>query len=110
MAIMAGRLRHRITLQSRSIARTASGAETVTWSDEKTVWAAIEPQRGREYMDGLQVHDEQITAITIRYYNGVVPEWRVYWDKETRTYDILEVRNWDERDREMLLICREVTG
>lgn len=108
MAVMAGRLRHRITLQSRSVTRSASGAEVVAWSDEKTVWASIEPQRGREYMDGLQVHDEQITAIGIRYYSGVVPEWRVSWN--SRTYDIIEVRNWDERNREMMLMCREVTG
>ena len=107
MAIMAGKLRHRVTLQSKSVTRSASGAEVVTWSDEATVWCAVEPQRGREYLDGLQIHDEQIAAMTIRYYSGVVPEWRATWN--SRTYDIVEVRNWDERNREMLLICREVT-
>lgn len=100
----AGRLRHRVTLQSKVEARDSYGATTITWDDEATVWAAIEPLSGREYFSQQQIQAEASVRIVVRYYSGLSTAWRV---KDGSTYyDIVDVLNHDERNRMMTLMCR----
>ena len=51
----AGRLRHRLVLQSKSEARDAYGGAIITWSTQDTVWGAIEPLSGNEYFAQDQI-------------------------------------------------------
>lgn len=103
----AGLLRHRLTIQQKSVTRTGSGAETVTWADYDTLWGSIEPLSGRELEMAKQIHDEITVRIWIRYRSGVIPEMRVSWS--SRTFDVLSVLNTAERDIKMQLMCREIT-
>lgn len=77
MAIMAGILRHRITIQTPTYGQDASGGVTMTWSDVKTVWAEITPLQGREYWEAQQVNAEIQGKIRMRYFNGLNPAMRV---------------------------------
>lgn len=66
-----------VTLQSKSVARDAMGGETITWTTQATVWAAIEPLSGRELFTAQQVRPELTTRIRMRYRSDVNSEWRV---------------------------------
>ena len=104
----AGRLRHRVTLQRKVVTRDAYGGEVITWTDVATVWAAVEPLRGRELEAAAQAGAELSARIVMRYRSDVVPEWRVAWDGHV--YDIEAVVDVDGRHRTLELRCREVLG
>ncbi len=103
----AGRLRHRVTIQSPVNAQDQYGAKTpYAWVDLDTVWASVEPLRGREYIDAEGEGAEVTTKIVIRYQDNVGPECRVIWD--TRVFDVISAINVEERDRQIELMCREL--
>lgn len=77
MGLSAGKLRHRVVLQSPQTARDADGGVAIQWQDEATVWAAIEPLSAREFIAGNAMASNVDTRITIRHYPGVQPDWRV---------------------------------
>ena len=106
MTVIAGRLNKRVTLQSASSARDGHGQPIGTWSDVATVWAAIEPIRGREYFAAQQVSAETTHRVTIRYRSGVSPQWRVAFG--SRTFRIESVINPLERNERIELMCVEM--
>lgn len=81
------------------------GAEVVTWAEFAAVWGNVRPLQGREYWSVQGEQGEGSVEIVIRYLAGVKVEDRVVC--EGRTYDI-EAVTWDERQREMVLMCREL--
>lgn len=103
----AGQLRHRVTLQSKSVTRDAMGGETITWNDTVTnVPAAIEPLQGRERFLAQQIQPELSVRIRIRYRADVQADWRVKYG--TRIFAIESPPiNPEFRDRELHLICSE---
>ena len=102
----AGRLRQRVTLQSKVAVQNDSGEEVITWTDVATVWASVEPLRGREFVEARRAGAEETTRIVMRYRDGVTPEMRVTWGDHD--YDILSVVHVDTRQREIQLMCREL--
>ena len=102
----AGRLRHRVTLQTQSEERNSLGEVENTWEDWATVWGGVEPLRGRELMTDERNEAELTTRVIIRYRSGVVPSMRVVWG--AHTYDIESVIDVDGRGRDLELMCREV--
>lgn len=106
----AGTLRHRVTLQTVTETRDADGGVSESWTDTATLWAAVEPLRGREYFSAKALQAEVTTRIRLRYRAGVVPKQRVTWldGSTTHTYDILEVIEPDTRRRELVLMCKEL--
>ena len=99
----AGRLRHRLVLQSKSEARDAYGATIITWSTEDTVWGAIEPLSGNEYFAQDQIQSEAKVRIVIRYHATISTEWRV--SHNGLYYDIQDVLNHDTRNRQITLMA-----
>jgi len=102
----AGKLRHRVALKSKSVTRDTYGGEIITWVTTATVWAAVEPLTGREWLDARQVAAEVTTRIRIRYRSGVVPEMQAVYG--AHIYNILAVIQPEENRRELQLMCREV--
>ena len=80
-------LRHRVVLQAKSVTRDAMGGEVITWVDQATVWAAIEPLNARELVAAQQVQPELSTRISIRHRSDVTAEWRVKYG--TRIFAIV---------------------
>ena len=101
----AGTLRHRIIIQSGTEARDAYGAVTVTWGTFATVWARVEPLSGKETYVAQTIKAETAHKITIRYLSGVLAKMRVLFG--TRTFDIKQIINWEERNKELALIATE---
>jgi SPP1 family predicted phage head-tail adaptor len=102
----AGRLRHRVTIKSKSVTRDTFGGETVSWTTTATVWAAVEPLTGREWLEGKQAAADVTTRIRMRYRSGISPEMQAVYG--AHTYDILAVIQPEENRREIQLMCREV--
>ena len=104
--MQAGRLRHRITIQTFTTTKDEFGQPVETWDTFDTVWASVEPLTGREYFQAQQTQAEISYRVRIRYLSGVEPTMRVIHG--SRTLEILAVLNAEERNREIQLMCREV--
>jgi len=102
----AGDLRNRVTIQSKAVVQNSFGEEDITWTELATVWAAVEPLRGREFLDGRMVTAEITTRIRIRQRDGISPEMRVVFG--AKIYDIIAVVHVEEREREIHLMCQEI--
>lgn len=63
----AGRLRHRVTLQSYTATRDPDTGDVIRdWEDVATVWAAIEPLSTREFIASAATQSKVTTRIIIR--------------------------------------------
>ena len=104
----AGRLRHRIQLQSSTRTQDAVGGATDSWATYKTVWGEVQPLRGQERILADQIQSEVTHKIRIRYDGdtSVLPEHRAV--ARSRTFAINAVMNVFERDRERELHCTEL--
>ena len=101
----AGEIRHRITLQEPVHIRDSFQENVTTYNDVVTVWAAIEWESGRRFLEAKQLNAEVQGVIRIRYRSGVLPEWRIKY--EDRYFEILSIANIQERDREIQLTVKE---
>lgn len=101
----AGALRHPITIQAATDSIGARGGVAATYSTFAATWAEILPVGGSEQFRSQQTFPEGTHTLRIRYRSGVTPKMRILFG--TRAFDILSVRNLEERDREMELICLE---
>jgi len=100
-----GKLRHRVNLQRRTTTQSATGQPTVAWTTYAARWASVRPLQGREFMLAKQVAADVTTEIKLRYLGGVTAEDRVLFG--SRIYDINTVINTDERNVELVLMCKE---
>lgn len=108
----AGELRHRITIQKPTTSRSTSGQENITWSTLITIWGAIWPLRGREYMDAQQIQSAVTHKIRIRR----LPSNKVDdFDEKcrlifgSRTFQIISIIRPDERNIYYEIMAREQT-
>jgi len=97
--MLAGRLRHRITLEAPS---ETAGDAVVTWTPQATVWAEMEGLTGIN-RGGLTAEAEH--RLRIRYRPTVNVRWRVgFGDRKLR---ILSVVDPTGRRRELVLMTQE---
>ncbi len=108
MPMNPGKFNKRITLQCPKSVRDDEGIVTEEWTDVATVWAAVEPLRGREYFAAAAVNQENTVRFRMRYRRGVTARMRLLYDN--RVFDIKSVIDVNERHQEMLLMCQEVNG
>lgn len=87
--IGAGKLRERITLQSKSATRNAIGEEVFTWVDVVTLWAEAIPIRGREFYAAAQMQQAVDIRFRIRKRAGLDGSMRLIWN--TEPYDIIAI-------------------
>lgn len=104
--MQAGKLRQRVTLQQVTRVPNQYGEMVETWADVATLYAAVEPLRGREFFDAEQVQADISHRVRIRYYPGVDSMMRFRFG--TRYLYVNTAINVDERRREMHCMCREM--
>jgi len=104
-AINAGALRHRVSLQQSTLTADGGGGATLAWTTVATVWAAIQPLKGRERQRAEQIESPLTHRVTIRHRDGVTAAMRVLFG--ARVFNIRAVINPDERDRRLDLLCEE---
>ena len=101
-----GKLNRRITIQKLSVAKNEYGEDIESWINFRTLWAHVEPLRGREYWQAKQVVGEVTGRITIRYLDGLDEKMQVMYGG--KTYNILAVINPGEKNRELQLLVKEL--
>lgn len=102
----AGRLRHRVTIETPGGSASAFGEVAQSWSTVATVWAAVEPTSSRERVENEQTKAFTTHRIHMRYRSDVTTAERVVFN--SRTLNITSVVNPDERDATLELLCTEV--
>lgn len=103
--MIGGRLRHRVIIEQPDDSRSASGAIVKGWVEFASRWASIQPIRARETFQSKEFISEVTHQVKVRYLEGLTNKMRLVFG--TRTFDILEVLNVDERNRELVLSCKE---
>ena len=106
MSLPAGRLRNRVTIKSKTATQNSYGEEVIVWVTLATVWAAVEPMRGQEYLESRRLQAEVDYRVRLRYRSGLAPTMRVYYDN--RTLEVVSVLNVNENHRETHLMCKEL--
>lgn len=101
----AGKLRHRVTLQTPvQVQDSMTGGLETEWDDVATVWAEIAPLSAREFV-AAQTEISKITArITIRYRDDVTAEMRIYHSAKDKFYNIEGVLSDKESGLEYLTL------
>ena len=99
------RLNKRVTIQRIEKVPDSYGQPVETWVDVATVWAAIEPLRGREYFAAMSEHAEVTTRIRIRYRSDVDRTMRVVHG--STEFEILHIIHPDFARQELQLMCKE---
>ena len=104
--MQSGSLRHRVTIQALVNTPDAAGGNIETWVNVATVWAKVEPIRGREFWAAQQANTSLDTVVTIRYLESITPLNRVKFGQ--RIFKIHTAINPLEGRRELQLMCEEV--
>lgn len=71
----------------------------------RTVWASVEPTRGREYQEAQRIRSELTYKITMRYFKGITSNMIIKY--KDRYFQIISVINVRERCEMLELICTE---
>jgi SPP1 family predicted phage head-tail adaptor len=104
--MQAGKLRHQITLEQNTGVEDTAGQVVDNWTPFATnLWASIRPLTGEEVLQAQQVQAEVTHEVKLRYLAGVTPQLRVLFG--ARVFNILSVVNTDERNYELVLLCKE---
>jgi SPP1 family predicted phage head-tail adaptor len=111
VTLSASDLPHRVRIQTpSSYASDGGGGQRVTWADLATVWAAITPGAGREFMAAQQLQPDLTHSVTIRYRIGVTPKQRLLCKTggRTRSFTVHSVVDVDEAHEQLMLLCSEI--
>lgn len=101
----AGKLRHRITIQSNVPSRGGMGGVEDSWTDLYSAWADIRPKSGREFWASDGIFADVTHGIEIRYRENITPEHRIKFG--TRIFSISSVLNFDERNEKLIILAKE---
>ena len=101
-----GRLRHRIILKSPVQTPDGKGGVTESWETFATVWASIEPLKGREFYEAQAINSEITGKMVMRYLAGMKSHIKAVLG--SREFDILAVINVEEKNREQNLMYKEL--
>ena len=104
--MQAGKLRHRIELQTSTDSQNATGENIQSWAKTADLWASIEDLSGRELLLAQQVEAEVTTRVVIRYRAGVTAKQRIV--SGSRTLEIESVIDSEGRERRLELLCKEL--
>lgn len=100
-----GKMRHRITFQRRATEKDRAGGYKDDWVDVTTTWAQISPISGKEYFS--QVRETTVShRIYCRFRPGIDPRLQIKFGN--RTFRILSVINWEERNEGLTIMCEEL--
>jgi SPP1 family predicted phage head-tail adaptor len=104
--MQAGKLRHRVILQTPTITANSYGEPIETFVNTATIWASVEPLSGRDYFKSMKDNAEITHKVTIRYRSDIKPTLRFLFG--TRVFDILYFTLPDNRNISVECWCREV--
>ena len=101
----AGKLRHRLIIESPQRASDGAGGAVVTWTQVASIWAHVTPVSARELRSAGQRAEKLTHRITLRYRSGINATMRLVG--EGRVFNIDAIINEDERDHWLVCFCVE---
>lgn len=102
----AGKYTKRLTLKRPVKTESGFGDAVTSWTDVGTVWASIEPLKGREALLAQQLQAPQDCRICIRYHPALATldaTWRTEYNSVI--YNISSVANVGLANVEFELMC-----
>ena len=109
----AGRLRHRLYLQTQSLTQDSYGGGVPVWTTVATVWGAVETLYGTEAFTADKVQGSVQVRVIIRYgseWSSISQAWRVKDANSGKCYDIQAVIDAEHRYgpvRTIELLCNQ---
>lgn len=109
--MQAGQLRERIAIEAMTVVADGMGGETPTWATVATVWGRVRVQMGQEQFASAagQVQGVISHKVNLRARSGGVTltnRHRLLWDG--RRLEIITIGDPEGRQREQVVMCREV--
>ena len=107
--MIAGTLRHRVTIQRATQSQNSTGEPIETWATYVTRYAAVLPLVGREYFTAQQLQAETTHKILLRgdsSTTAITPKDQILFG--TRILRIESVINKNENGAEITLMCKEI--
>lgn len=94
-------LNQKVTIQQKSVTRAANGEEIVSWVTFATLWARVEPIRGREFFAAAQMQGAVDYRVTLRYTPTITRDMRVLWgsivmDISAEPINVSAANRWTE--------------
>jgi SPP1 family predicted phage head-tail adaptor len=106
MALDAGKLRERITIQQATERRNSLGETTLEWATFAERWASVEGVTAREALGAGQLEVSITHRVRLRYVTGLTQQMRLQW--RGRTLEIVSLLEHNNRS-EHELICQETS-
>jgi SPP1 family predicted phage head-tail adaptor len=103
--LYAGDLRHSVRIQAYRQVSDGGGGTTKEWTDYANIRAHISPIAGREVTINGQIEARLSHRVTMRWLPGLEASMRVLFG--SRPFNIRWIRNLDERNRWIELLCEE---
>jgi SPP1 family predicted phage head-tail adaptor len=95
----AGSLDRRITLERATATQASpSGEQLLTWAEETTIWAEVQPLSGGELFRAQQLEAKADTRFRVRYRTDITPDEKLRISYGGRTYDIRSVVELGRRE------------
>jgi SPP1 family predicted phage head-tail adaptor len=79
MSQAAGKLRHRIRLESLQTEQDSNGDTVEEWTSQGDVWAEVVPSSAREFVASDAMQSRVVARITVRRRDDIQPNWRILW-------------------------------
>lgn len=98
-----GRLRHRLTLETRSRSPDGGGGAVSAWTPVAELWGAVEAVAGKEAVAADRVSGETACRIVIRHRDDVGPAMR--FRRGGEAFDIVAALDGDGRRRFLVCEC-----
>ena len=102
----AGALRHRCWIQEPTFEPDGYGGTTPSWGTVTVCWGALEPLKGREWIESGLENSEITAKFRMRYFAGIDPTMQLYFG--SRTFEIISVIDPEERHKELNLMLKEL--
>jgi len=103
----ASNFRHKITIQKNTAVVGTTGEPVKGWAFYSSEWASVEPLQGRELFAAQQFQSESTVKIRMRHHAKLdavdVRDYQITFN--SKTYDINNVLNQFEANREMVFMC-----
>ena len=97
------KLKHTVTIQSKSLSQDTFGQPLETWTTEASVRAFVEPLTGQELFRAQQVNAATTTRITIRYRAGMDASMRIVF--ESVNYNIQNIIDPEMNHAWLVMMC-----
>lgn len=104
----AGQLRKRVQWQQRTVTTDSYGQAQETWSTVASCWASFKPGKGNEQEVAKEQRSYSPFEIRVRWPGGISfsTDDRILYG--SRTFNIQNINNVDERNRELVVAAVEV--